>query len=133
MLEFLQFILDAIQSVHALLEITRQVREQRCDLRVLEVLELGDDVIALLAGLHPVDEAFHALVAEAVVVQAFREHTRKEQGEIADVLADLALAIEGRSGTVDRVGFEQHSAHIVDGAIGGIMNFEELLSVAELG
>ena len=57
----------------------------------------------------------------------------KEQGVVADVLAHLALAIERRRGSVHGIGFEQHFAHIVQRAVGGVANLEQLLRVAKLG
>src|SRR5215472_10537269 len=130
-LHFFEFVLHPVQSVDALLEVARQVGEQWRDLRVLEVLELRDDVIALFTGLHPVDQALETLTAQAILNDAFREHAGEEQREISNVLAYLAFAIERWSGPVNRVRFQQHLAHIAEWTVGSVAHFEELVGVTK--
>ena len=60
MLHFLQVVLNAVQPIDALFKVVRQTLEQRRDLGVFETVELGNDVVAFLPGLHPVHEAFQA-------------------------------------------------------------------------
>ena len=71
--------------------------------------------------------------AQAEVIDAFREHPRKEECVIPDVLANLALAIERRRGTVHRIGLDQHFADIGEGFVRAVANLEQLLDFAELG
>ena len=52
MLHFGEIVLHQVQSVDAAFEFARELGEQRRDLGVLEMLELGDDVVALLARFH---------------------------------------------------------------------------------
>ena len=56
----------------------------------------------------------------------------EEQRVVADVLAHLALAVERRRRPVNRVGFEQHLADIVERALVGIAKLKHLLDFAEL-
>src|SRR5947209_5684979 len=93
-LHVLQIAAHQVQSVDAGFEILRQPPEQRRDLRVFEELELGDDVIALLAGFHKVNEVLDARATQPLVIDALREHSGEEQRHIANVLAHLALAVE---------------------------------------
>ena len=94
MLHFLQVILHHVKPVDASLEILRQHSEQRGDLGIFEVLELRDDVIALFAGLHPIDKILQALTAQPKTVDALGKHSGKEQSIVANVLADLAFAVD---------------------------------------
>src|SRR5256886_10468833 len=71
------------------------------------------------------------MAAQPQMVDALGEHSRQEQCVVANVLAHLTLAIERRSGTIDRIGFEQHFANIGKLVIGGIMNLEELIRSEE--
>ena len=50
MLHFFEIALHQIQAVHARFELARQFREERRQPGVFELVELGDDVIALFAG-----------------------------------------------------------------------------------
>src|SRR5580698_78219 len=133
MLHFLQIVLYLIESVDALLEMAGQAGEQRRDFRVLEMLELGDDVVALLAGFYPVHEILRPVAAQTEVIDALRKHARKEECVISNMLANLALAIERRRGTIDRIGFDQHLAYIGDWLVSSVAYFEQLLNLAELG
>ena len=101
MLHFLQVVLDHVQPVDAAFEVFREHGEQRRDLGILEVLKLGDDVIAFLAGLHPVDKVFQALVPQTKLVDAFGKHSGEEESIVPDMLAYLALAIERGRRAVD--------------------------------
>src|SRR5215472_487392 len=130
-LHFFELVLHPVQSVDALLEVAREVGEQGRDLRVLEMLELRNDVIALFAGLHPVDQVLETLAAQAVLIDAFGEHACKEQRKIADVLAHLAFTIERGCWPVNRIGFQQHLAYIIERAIGSVSDFEELIGVTK--
>ena len=111
-LHFLQIVLDLVESVNALLEVTREVGEKRSYLRVLEMLELGDDVIALLAGFYPVHEILCAVAAQPEVINALRKHAGKEECVISNVLAHLEFSIEGGCRAIHRIGFDQHLADI---------------------
>src|SRR5262249_53766178 len=93
-LHLLQIVLYPVQTEDTLLEVLRQGGEQWRDFRVLEVLELGDDVVALLAGFHHVDEVLNAMATKPKVIDALREHSREEQCVVADVFAHLALAVK---------------------------------------
>src|SRR5437868_7417829 len=97
------------------------------------MFELGNDEVAFLAGLNPIHEILDAVAAQAEAVDALWKHPGKEQRVVANVLADLALAVEGWSWAIDGIGFEQHFANIGERAPGGIADLEQLLRVAELG
>jgi hypothetical protein len=73
-----QIVLHLIEPVDALFEMVRQASEQRRHLGVFEMLKLGDDVIAFLAGFHPVHKILHPVVAQTEMIDAFRKHARKE-------------------------------------------------------
>src|SRR5436305_13151882 len=89
-----------------------QSLEQWRHFRVFEAVELGDNVITFLARLHPVNKALQAVAAQPEMINALREHASEEESVVADVLADLALAIERGSWPEYRVRFHQHLAHI---------------------
>src|SRR5215831_13102370 len=65
MLHLLQFVLYLVQAVDQLFELLRHPPEERRHFGVLEMLKLGDDVVAFLARPHEVDQAFHAAAAQA--------------------------------------------------------------------
>ena len=132
MLHLFQIVLHHVQAVDAAFEILRQAGEQGRDLGVLEVLELGDDVVAFFAGLDPFDEIFQTLAAQPEMIDALGKHAGEKQRVVADVFAHLALAIERRRGAVDGIGFEQHLADIGQRTIGRVMNLEQLIGFAEL-
>src|SRR6202166_3427308 len=113
MLHYLEFILHQIQSINALLESLRELREQRRHLGVFEVLELRDYVIAFFPSFHPIHETLDPLTPQAIMVDTLRKHSRVKQRKVANVLADLAFAIKRGRWTVDRVRLDQHLAHIV--------------------
>src|SRR5581483_1818798 len=94
MLHLLQFVLYAIQSVDALLEVVRETLEKRGDLGVLEGVEFRNDVIAFFAGFHPVDQALKPVSSQAQIVDALGKHSGEKERVLADVLAHLALAVE---------------------------------------
>ena len=94
MLHLFQIVLHHVQSVDAFFEIPGETGEQGRHLGVLKVLELGDDVVTFLAGLHPFDEIFQTLAAQPEMVDALGEHAGEEQSVIANVFAHLALAVE---------------------------------------
>src|SRR4029077_11251036 len=96
MLHFAQIVLHQIEPVNTLLEVLRQDGKQGRDLGVLEMLKLGNHVIAFLAGLDPVDEILQTAVPQAEVVDALGKHPGKEKSVIPDVFAHLALAVERR-------------------------------------
>src|SRR5947209_3287939 len=96
------------------------------------MLELRHDEIALFASADDIDEVLQAGAAQAVMVQALREHPGEEQRIITNVLAHLALVIKRRSGTVDRVGFQQHFSHIAERPSIGIPDPVQGFSLAEL-
>src|SRR5258708_20406939 len=66
------------------------------------------------------------------MVDALRKHAGVEKRKVANVLADLAFAIERRSWTVNRVRLDQHLAYIVQGLTRRIADFQQLLGVAKL-
>ena len=131
-LHLFQIVLHHVQPVDAALEILGEAGEQRRDLGVFEVLELGNDVITFLSGLYPFHKIFQTLPAQPEMIDAFGEHSGEEQRVVADVFAHLALAIERRRGTVDRIGFKQHLADIRQRTVGRVVNLEELIGFAEL-
>src|SRR5271157_3832134 len=73
-LQLVQIALDQIQSIDARLELVRQFPEQGSQPRVLELVELGDDEITLLAGPDEIDKIFQPLPPQAVVIDALRKH-----------------------------------------------------------
>src|SRR6202451_3075769 len=97
------------------------------------MLKLGDDIVALLASFYPIHKILRAVGAEAEVIDALGKHAGKEECVISDVFANLALTIERRRGTVDRIGFDQHLAHISDWLVGSITYLQQLLDLAKLG
>src|SRR5437764_6236496 len=133
MLHLLKIVFYHVERIYAAFEVAREAGEKRSDLGILEVLELGNDVVALLPGLHPVNKILQALPAKPQMVDALREHAGKKEGEIADVLTDLTFAIERRRRAVYWVGFQQHLAHVVQRTIPGVLNLEQLVRFAELG
>ena len=94
MLHFLEFVLHHVQAGYASFEIPREVGKKRRNLRVFEVLELGDDVVALLPRFHPIDEILKTLAAKADMIDALREHSGEKQRVVTDVFAHLALAVK---------------------------------------
>ena len=46
------------------------------------------------------------MAAQPEMVDALRKHPGEEQSVIANMLAHLAFAIEGRRGAVDRIGLQ---------------------------
>ena len=94
MLHLLQLILHPIKAVDALLEMVGKVGEQRRHFGVFEVLELGNDVIALLAGFHPVDEILQTIAAQPEVIDAFGKHSGEEKRVVTNVFSHLSFAIE---------------------------------------
>src|SRR5438270_2489942 len=133
MLHFFQLIFDLVQAIHQLLKLLRHAAEQRSDFRILKVLKLRDDVVALLAGLYKVDQAFHTGAAQAIFVEALREHAGEEERVIADVFAHLALTIKGRSRPVDGIRFQQHLAYIAQRATICVFDFVESLCFTKFG
>ena len=132
MLHLLQLILHPIEAIDALLEMVGKVGEQGRDFGVFEVLELGDDVIALLAGFHPVDKILQTIAAQPEVINAFRKHPGEEKRVVTDVLSHLAFAVEGRSGAKHGVGFRDHLADVGKRLLGSVADLEQLLRFAEL-
>ena len=65
-LHLVEIALHQVQSIDAGLELVRQLAEERRQPRVLELVELGDDEVALLARLDEVDEILQALPPQAV-------------------------------------------------------------------
>src|ERR1039457_7625621 len=66
------------------------------------------------------------------MVDALGKHSGEEQGVIADVLADLALAVKRWRRPVNGVGLKQHLANVVQRAPSGLANLVQLLALAEL-
>src|ERR1700682_4153987 len=132
MLHLLQFILYPIETVHALLEMVRKVSEQRRYFGVFEMLEFGDDVIALLARFHPVDKILQTIAAQPEVINAFRKHPGEEKRVVTNMLSHLAFTVERRRGAKDRVGFREHFADVGKRLFSGIADLEQLLRLAEL-
>src|ERR1700682_1568504 len=132
MLHLLQFILYPIETVHALLEMVRKVSEQRRYFGVFEMLEFGDDVIALLAGFHPIYKIFQTIAAQPEVINAFRKHPGEEKRVVTNMLSHLAFTVERRRGAKDRVGFREHLADVGQGLLGSVADLEHLLRFAEL-
>src|SRR5438270_12980229 len=56
MLHFFQLIFDLVQAIYQLLKLLRHATEERRDLGVLKVFEFRNDVVALFACLHKVDQ-----------------------------------------------------------------------------
>ncbi len=65
------------------------------------------------------------------MIDALGKHSGEEQRVIADVLAHLPLAVEGRRRTIDGIRLDQHLAHISNRFAGLIVDFEELLDITE--
>src|ERR1019366_4541800 len=132
MLHFFEIAFHQIQTVHARFEFARQFGEEGRQTGVFELVELGDDVIALLPSPNEIDKVLQPLSPQAVVVDALGKHSGEEQGVIANVLADLALAVKGRRRPVNGIGLQQHLAHVVQRTPSGIANLVQLLALAEL-
>lgn len=69
-----QLVFHHVEAEDADLEFARELGEQRGDFGALELIELGDDVITLLARLHQVDEALQAVTPQAKTVDALGKH-----------------------------------------------------------
>jgi hypothetical protein len=133
MLHLLQVVLHLVQAVDTLFEMTRQAGEERRNFGVFEVLELGNDVIAFLAGFHPVDKILNSVFAQPEVIDALRKHSGKEERVISDMLANLAFAIERGRRSVDRIRFDEHFTDVSQRPASGVADLEQLLDFAELG
>src|SRR5262249_27705167 len=133
MLYFLQLVLHAVESVDALFEMIRQALEQRRHLRIFETVELRNDVVTFLPGLHPVNEALQAMASQPEMIDALRKHPGEKQSVVADVLPHLPLAIEGQRRAKYWIRFHQHFADISERLPNSVVNLEELFRVAELG
>src|SRR5271157_2312632 len=66
------------------------------------------------------------------MVDALREHAGVELRKVANMLANLALAVERGRRAVDRVRLDQHLAHIVQRLPRRIADFQQLLGIAKL-
>src|SRR4029077_16092558 len=66
------------------------------------------------------------------MIDALRKHARVKQSKVANVLADLAFAIERRRWTIDWVRLDQHLAYIVQRLPRRIADFQQLLGIAKL-
>src|SRR5208282_135987 len=117
----------------ALFKPLRELCEQRRHLGIFEVLELRDDVVAFLPSFHPIHETLDALAAKAIMIDALREHAGIEQREVANVLADLTLAVERGRRAVDRVRLDEHLTYIVQRLPRCVADFQKLLGIAKLG
>src|SRR5579864_3137366 len=71
MLHLFQIVFHHVETVDALLEVLRQRGEEGRDFGVFEVLELGDNVVAFLPGLHPFNKILETLAAKPEVVDAW--------------------------------------------------------------
>src|SRR5579863_3205544 len=108
--------------------------EEWRDLGVLEAIEFGDDVIALLAGFHPIHEILQAVAAQAELVDALGEHASEKQSVVANVFAHLAFPVERWRRPEYGIGFEQHLADVGQRPSGGgAVNLEELFDLAKFG
>src|ERR1039457_5289874 len=104
MLHFFELAFHHVQAVHARFELARQFGEERRQPGVFELVELGDDVIALFPGPDEIDKVFQPLPPQAVMVDALGKHAGEKQSVIADMFAYLALAVKRRRRPVDGVG-----------------------------
>src|SRR5437764_8885676 len=77
-LALLQVVLHQVESVDAVLKAARELAEKRRYLGILEVLETGDDVIALFAGAYQVNEILQPRAAQPEAVDALRKHAGKK-------------------------------------------------------
>src|SRR5205814_609419 len=87
---------------------------------------------AFLAGADEVDKIFESLAAQPVMVDALWKHSRKEECEISDVLADLSLPVERGSWAINGIRFEQHLANVCERSSGSVLQLEQLLGIAEV-
>src|ERR1700687_2630807 len=68
---------------------------------------------------------------QSQMIDALGEHPGEEQRVIADVLANLPLAIKRRRGTEHRVRLQQHFSYVSDWLAGGVLKFEQLVGVTK--
>src|SRR5262249_5427133 len=95
-LHLTQVVLHAVQSINALLEVVGKPFEQRRYLGVFEAVKLRNDIVALLAGLHPIDKILQPVSPQPEGVDTLGKHPRKKQRVITDMLTDLPFAVERR-------------------------------------
>src|SRR5579871_2935433 len=133
MLSLFQFILDLVQAIHQPFKLLRHFAEERRDLGIFKVLEFRNDVVALFAGSHKVNQRFHPHAPQTMMIQALRKHAGKEECIVANMLAHLALTIKRRRGPVDRIGLQNHLAQIAQRASVIVFNFVESFGFAEFG
>src|SRR5947209_1608096 len=131
-LQFFHFVLHLVQAIDQFFEVLGHAEEERRYFGVFEMLELRNDEVALLSGTNEVYKIFQAGAAQTAMVDALREHPGKEKRIVADMLAHLALVVEGRSGAKDGVGFQQHLPKIAEWASTGIPDFVQSFGLAEL-
>src|SRR5689334_5207188 len=70
---------------------------------------------------------------QAVMVEPLRKHPGKEERVIANVFAHLALTVERRRGAVNRIGLQQHLAHVTERTPVSISDLVESFGFAEFG